>query len=135
MFFTRTVIALAVVAGVVHVFRKDVGRLAGALGMLKRPAQTFMRELRKEIDDASGAAATGSTGNGATKAVTSSMPAAAASREPIQQATGSTPASIHQSHSDSHAVTQAQTHAPTPAQAHAQAQQQQPQAPKQPELK
>lgn len=46
-FFTRTAIVLALVAGVAHVFRRDIVRIIGAV---RAPAATFLRDVKKELD-------------------------------------------------------------------------------------
>jgi len=50
-FFTRTVIGLALVAGVVHVFRKDLQKLAR---VVQKPAETFVKEVKRELDAEAG---------------------------------------------------------------------------------
>ena len=45
-FFTRTVVGLALLAGVVHVFRKDLQKVAR---VLQRPAENFVRDVRSEL--------------------------------------------------------------------------------------
>ena len=47
-FFTRAVVGIALVAGVLHVFRKDVQKIARAL---QKPAENFVKDVRKELDD------------------------------------------------------------------------------------
>ena len=46
-FFGRVMITAVVVAGVVHVFRRDIGRILGAL---QKPTQNFIKEVQKELD-------------------------------------------------------------------------------------
>ena len=46
-FFGRVVLTAAVVAGVVHVFRRDLKRI---IGVLQKPAATFLADVRKELD-------------------------------------------------------------------------------------
>jgi hypothetical protein len=49
MFFGRTLFGLALIAGVVHVFRKDITRIAS---VLRKPTQQFLQEVKKELGDA-----------------------------------------------------------------------------------
>ena len=46
-FFTRTVIGLAIAAGIVHVFKKDLRKLAQ---VLQKPTETFVKDVRKGLD-------------------------------------------------------------------------------------
>ena len=46
-FFGRVVLTAAVVAGVVHVFRRDLKRI---IGVLQKPTATFLADVRKELD-------------------------------------------------------------------------------------
>ena len=45
-FFTRTALVVALVAGAVHVFRKDIVKIAG---VIKRPAQNFVKDVQDEM--------------------------------------------------------------------------------------
>lgn len=57
-FFGRTFVLFALFAGAVHVFRKDIARVAG---VLKKPTENFLKEVKSEIDSnkAAGAIASG----------------------------------------------------------------------------
>lgn len=46
-FFTRLAVVALVVGSVVHVFRKDIVRVAG---VLKKPTENFIREVKRELD-------------------------------------------------------------------------------------
>ena len=46
-FFGRALLTAAVVAGVVHVFRRDIKRILGAL---QKPTETFISEVKKELE-------------------------------------------------------------------------------------
>jgi hypothetical protein len=46
-FFGRALLTAAIVAGVVHVFRRDMTRIVGAL---RKPTETFLRDVKREID-------------------------------------------------------------------------------------
>lgn len=91
--FTRTVVLVGLIAGGVHLFRKDLTRIAKAL---KKPAETFVKEVRKELDTekAGGAAASapsrlaegGVTGSAGAAAATSAEAAAAAQAAQAAQA-------------------------------------------------
>jgi hypothetical protein len=61
-FFTRTVIGLALVAGVVHVFRKDLAKIGR---VLQKPAENFVKEVKKELDADTGKKAAAVLGDGA----------------------------------------------------------------------
>ena len=67
-FFGRVLLTAAVVAGVVHVFRRDIGRILGAL---QKPTEKFIKEVQKELDvqkasGALGASSGAGSGLGAT---------------------------------------------------------------------
>ena len=47
-FFTRAVVGLAIVAGIVHVFKKDLRKIAR---VLQKPAENFVADVRKELGD------------------------------------------------------------------------------------
>ena len=47
--FGRIIITAAVVAGVVHVFRRDLRRIVGAL---QKPTATFLADVKRELDSA-----------------------------------------------------------------------------------
>jgi hypothetical protein len=49
MFFGRTLVGLALIAGVVHVFRKDLTRI---VSVLRKPTQQFLQEVKKELGNA-----------------------------------------------------------------------------------
>jgi len=46
-FFGRALLTAAVVAGVVHVFRRDIRRILVAL---QKPTETFLSEVKKELE-------------------------------------------------------------------------------------
>ena len=46
-FFMRTVVGLAIVAGVVRIFRKDISRIVETL---RGPTTNFIKEVRQELD-------------------------------------------------------------------------------------
>ncbi len=48
-FFGRVLVTAAVVAGVVHVFRRDLRRI---VGVLQKPAAAFLTDVRRELDAA-----------------------------------------------------------------------------------
>lgn len=45
-FFMRTALVVGLVAGAVHVFRKDLVKIAG---VLRKPAQNFVKEVQTEM--------------------------------------------------------------------------------------
>lgn len=49
-FFGRAVLTIAVVAGVAHVFRRDLRRILGAL---QKPTEKFISEVKRELEDKS----------------------------------------------------------------------------------
>lgn len=65
-FLTRALVGAALVAGVVHVFRKDLQKVAK---VLQKPAENFVKEVKKELDATSA------------QKVAGSLPTAAASGE------------------------------------------------------
>jgi hypothetical protein len=46
-FFGRAALVVAVAAGVAHVFRKDLKKI---ISVLKKPAENFVKDVRKELD-------------------------------------------------------------------------------------
>lgn len=68
-FFFRTVVGLAIVAGTVRIFRKDIARIVETL---RGPAQTFVKDVRRELEV------------GATKTLAGSEPAAVAKASDAQ---------------------------------------------------
>ena len=46
-FFGRVVLTAAVVAGVIHVFRRDLKRI---VGVLQKPTATFLADVRRELE-------------------------------------------------------------------------------------
>ncbi len=59
-FFGRTFIVLALFAGAVHVFRRDITRV---VGILKKPTENFVKEVKNELES-SGKATSGILGSG-----------------------------------------------------------------------
>jgi hypothetical protein len=49
-FFGRTFIVLALFAGAVHVFRRDITRV---VGVLKKPTENFIKEVKNELETTS----------------------------------------------------------------------------------
>lgn len=45
-FFVRSALSVAIVVGVVHVFRRDITRIAR---VLKKPTENFINDVKKEI--------------------------------------------------------------------------------------
>jgi hypothetical protein len=74
-FFGRTVITLAVVAGILHVFRRDVARI---VGVLRKPTENFLRDVKKEIDTGATPGALAARSQSTTTITTSAEKAAAA---------------------------------------------------------
>lgn len=66
-FFGRGALLLAVTAGVVHVFRKDLRRILGAVS---KPASKFVSEVRQELEKP----AEEKAGDGQVKAVAAPPP-------------------------------------------------------------
>jgi hypothetical protein len=60
-FFGRAVLTIAVVAGVAHVFRRDLRRILGAL---QKPTEQFISEVKRELEDKSKAGGDSITGGG-----------------------------------------------------------------------
>jgi uncharacterized protein HemX len=56
-FFTRALVGAALVAGIVHVFRKDLQKVAK---VLQKPAENFVKEVKKELDATSAQKVAGS---------------------------------------------------------------------------
>jgi hypothetical protein len=95
-FFGRALLTGALLAGVVHVFRRDLTRILGAL---RQPTQHFIKEVQRELEEQKPAGSEGA-GSGALPphngAATSSteaprtsaaaVPSAAAGGAPSQQA-------------------------------------------------
>ncbi len=57
-FFGRTVIVVALIAGAASVFRRDIARV---VGVLRKPTENFIRDVKGEIDAASKAAGPSAT--------------------------------------------------------------------------
>lgn len=57
--FTRLVVGAALIAGIVHVFRKDLQKVAK---VLQKPAKNFVKEVKKELDTNAAQKAVGSIG-------------------------------------------------------------------------
>ena len=54
--FGRIIITAAVVAGVAHVFRRDLRRIVGAL---QKPTATFLADVKRELDSSTNKASEG----------------------------------------------------------------------------
>jgi hypothetical protein len=74
-FFGRTIIIVALVAGAASVFRRDIARIAG---VLRKPAENFIRDVKDEIDKGAGPAAAGRALSGSASASGAAEKAAAA---------------------------------------------------------
>lgn len=48
-FFGRAAVFVAIAAGVAHVFKKDLKRIIGAV---RKPAENFVKDVKKELDAA-----------------------------------------------------------------------------------
>ncbi len=86
-FFGRTFVVLALFAGAVHVFRRDIARV---VGVLKKPTENFIREVKHEIDTGNkpaGALASKAAGSGASASAEGAAKAAAAA-DAANQVTG-----------------------------------------------
>jgi hypothetical protein len=84
-FFGRVLLTAAVVAGVAHVFRRDLGRILGAL---QKPTEKFIKEVQKELDvqKAAGSSGTLLSGGGSGSSAAEAASAAAKSAAGAQAA-------------------------------------------------
>lgn len=82
-FFGRTAITIAVIAGILHVFRRDVARI---VGVLRKPTENFIKEVKKEIDNpAATGAITARSQEGAATGAAEKLSAAAHAAEQVKE--------------------------------------------------
>ncbi len=65
--FSRALLTFAVITGIAHVFRRDLKRV---VGVLKKPTETFVKELKNEIEASKAAGATGEATSEVQKTIT-----------------------------------------------------------------
>ena len=86
-FFGRVLLTAAVVAGVAHVFRRDITRILGAL---QKPTEKFMKEVQKELDvQKVGSGMLGSSGAASGSSAEAAAKAAAGVQAAVDQAASS----------------------------------------------